>query len=335
MPRFHLSLFLAALCAACASQPETKIDPEVQLEIYRETALTHYLNRDLARAESQALKGLELDDEDKALRLLVGSIELKRGTPEGLERAAWVFRNYLRDHPGEQRALIGLAGALEGLGEVQLAVATAIERGERLPDRSTPEKRARQLREDSEESWEEALELYTEAFEQRDDSIDALDGLQRVTARLGRYEESLSWSAELLERATIDRDWYRGRLENSNLNESEEKRLREGERRSRRRMVNTQLFVSAQLVDQGRLPAAMAALDVALDIDPTLVDAYSRRAQLRYLLEDYSGARADVERFISSSSLPTDHPDVTRAFELLDYAQREDPNLEWVVTTTR
>jgi tetratricopeptide (TPR) repeat protein len=326
-------VLLAALAlGACSSTQEKKLDPQAQLDLYRETALYHYENGDLLRAEGQALKGLAVDGEDKALRLMVGWILLRRGDVESLERAEWVFRGYLDDHPGENRAMLGLAGSLERIGAVEVALAASIERGERLPDRGSPAERAAGLRKLAQEGWQEAYELYSAAFEERQDDLDALDGLQRSSARLGRLEESLEWSAELLERATRERAWYRTRLESTNLADREERRLRDGEQAAVRLMADTHLFANAQLVALGRLSDALGELDQAIELDPTDETTFSRRAQLRYLQGDYTGARADVEVFIANSPHATDHPDIRRAFELLDHAEREDPSLAWVAS---
>jgi tetratricopeptide (TPR) repeat protein len=332
----HLALaLLTGLCGACQSGPKTELDPERQLENYRDTALTHYENGDLLRAEGQALKGLAIDDEDKTLRLMLGWILLRRGDVQSLERAEWVFREYLDDYEGEQRATLGLAGALERLGAVRHQAAGALRRGERLPDRGSPEARADELVEEGRENWEEALALYRAAHEKRDDDTDALDGLQRVAARLGDLEQSLEWSNELIERAELEREWYRGRLESVELASREESRLRAGERAAIRLLADTHLFANAQLVTLGRLEEALGHLDAAIALDPEAAGAYSRRAQLRYLLGDFGGAQADIERFISRSDQPADSPDMRRAFALLDFAERADPSLEWVASIVR
>ncbi|MEO0652314.1 MAG: tetratricopeptide repeat protein, partial [Planctomycetota bacterium] len=280
----------------------------------------------------QALKVLDIEKDNEQMRLLVGWIELQRGTVESLEKAEWVFRRQIKDFGDAERAVLGLAQTLEGLGVFEERAASAILRGERLPDRGTPEKRAAEYRKRSRKSWEESYELFSSVQAKQGDSVKALDGLQRVTARLGRPEESLEWSQKLLEQAQRERDFYRTRLESVDPGAREEQRMREGERRTRQLMANTYLFENAQLVALGRLEAAVDSLDDALELDPDIVDAYSKRAQLQYLLEDYPAARRDIETFIARSPLPTDHPDVKRAFDLLDYATRQDASLDWVAS---
>jgi tetratricopeptide (TPR) repeat protein len=332
-PGYGALACLGLLLVACQGSG-ARIDRETQLELYRETALDHYDQGDLNRAESQALKGLHLEKDDKVLRLMIGWICLRRGDVANLERAEWVFRGFLRDHPKEQRATLGLASALERLGGANLAAATAIESGDRLPDRGRPEVRARELRQTAEENWEEALELYQQNLAAGGGSLDAVDGMQRVTARLGRYEESLQWSERLVDQAERERQWYRSKLETAQVTAVEERRLREGERRARRLLVDTFLAANALHVSAGQWQPAVAALDAALALEPEDPNLYSRRAQLRYLLGDFEGALVDIDRFVASSPLATNHPDIQTAFRLRDFASRADDSLDFDLTST-
>ena len=108
------TLLLGACSSPGGSPDEIERDPEQLLEIYRETAYGHWENDDPSRAAAQALKALEIDPEDRSMRLILGWGLLRLGDRDSLIRAQGVFES-LGDYE-DYRARLGLAIVDERLG---------------------------------------------------------------------------------------------------------------------------------------------------------------------------------------------------------------------------
>jgi hypothetical protein len=104
------------LCLAACSSSKDKLSREQQISTRRELGSYYFQVGEIGRAEDQALRGLELDRDDKELRLLLGQVKLRRGDTESLLKAKLVFEGF--DIKKEPRAAIGLGQTLERLGLV-------------------------------------------------------------------------------------------------------------------------------------------------------------------------------------------------------------------------
>lgn len=309
---------LSSIFVGCRGVREEQVfDEEAQLELYVTTATYLYEDGSLVRAQDQAVKALELDPENKAMRRMIGWIRLRQGSVEDLIIAERFFRDLLEEDDDSAATLLGLATTLErkGLGYDQAA--RAIAAGERPPPEGTSvEDEARLLAKKSLDAWHESLELYERTLVEGEGSTRTMNGLQRVHALLGGYEESLSWSDKLLARSTAElEDWQR-MLQAEDLSEDEEALLRTNEEEATTLQVDTLLFRATLLQRLGRRDEAAEHLDRVIALRPEVAQLYSRRAQLLAELGEFQRAIEDIDHFLKLSSEPFDHPDVQRAFDL-------------------
>lgn len=313
--RAPAALTVLLALAACAG-PE-RMDPETQLEIYRETANVYYVTGELERAESQALKGLELRRRDVPLRLMLGWIALRRDDTQSLLRAQKIFDEILDDDPKNTQAHLGIGEAQERLGVVSSRSADAIERGDRLPRRGTPGQRVLELRADANRYWRQAIGHYERTLAERRTSFKALNGLQRTWSLLGEWEKSLGYAEQLIALSRAESEDFQRLLASGRLSAQQEQELRTSEQRGRTLRIDTHMLAADLLVALERPDEAVAHLDAALELDPERVDALGRRGELRHRLGDHGGAIADIDAFLRlSTSLPYEHPDVRKAYDL-------------------
>ncbi len=275
----------------------------------------------LEQADRFFRKALELDPNDVPLRLMLGWIALQRGDTENLVLAERAFRDVIRRERNNDRAWLGLAETLERLGMVERASARAIASGERLPVRGTPEFRAAELERSANARWEEAVTWYTRCVERRTASFKALNGLQRTHALLGQYDQALDFGQRVLVLSERESDDFQRFLAAPELSTREEQRLRESERRARVLRVETHLLMADIQTHRGEPAEAASHLDRALALDPTRVEAYSRRARLRLDGGEHHQAIEDIDTFLRLSTLPYDHPDVRTAWALRGEAE--------------
>jgi hypothetical protein len=314
-PAFLLPWLLLASCRHTFESSQEPSD-EQQLELYRTTAFYLYEDGSLLRAQDQAVKALEIDPEDRSMRRMIGWIRLRMGTAEDVGIAETFFRKLRSEGDESQATLLGLATATERLGTACDAAARSFEEGTGKPrDGADPAERAARLSARAVELWKEALGTYREALEGPEGTT-AMNGLQRVHALLGSYEESLVWSQRLLERSEEERAAWRNLLTQSDLTEKEEALYQKNERISSDLMVDTHLFAAAISNRLGKKEDALAHLDQVAEDRPDLPQVFSQRAQLRAQTGAYAGAIEDLDRFLKLSDAPFEDPDVRRAFEL-------------------
>ena len=163
---------------------------------------------------------------------------------------------------------------------------------------------------------EESRELLESTLVEGEGSTSAMNSLQRVNALLGDYEESLVWSIRLLERSREEIDLWDQLLQKEDLTEREERLYNENRRIGTQLQLDTRLFAATVLNDMGRTEKAIEQLDAVIQLDPSLPQGYSLRAELRAKRGDFAGAIEDLDRYLGLSEAPFEDPDVRRAFEL-------------------
>ncbi len=296
---------------------ETRINEEAQLELYVTTATYLYEDGSLVRAQDQAVKALELDPRNKAMRRMVGWIRLRQGTGPDLVIAERFFRDLLRERDESAATLLGLATTLERKGLAYDQAARDLASGARAaPEGTSAESEARSLAKKSLDAWHESLELYERTLVEGEGSTRTMNGLQRIHALLGDYDESLAWSDKLLARSTAElEDWQR-MLQAEDLSEDEEELLRTNEAEATALQVDTLLFRASLLQRLGSRDEAAGHLDRVIALRPETAQLYSRRAQLLAELGEFQRAIEDIDHFLRLSTEPFDHPDVQRAFDL-------------------
>lgn len=302
--------FLAAGCMTEAAEQEA-----TRLEIFTNTAESYYQLGDNDRAIGQAIKALEIDPDDLKLKLILGWSLQRRGTTEDVIHAEQVFRSIADED--DFRAPLGLASALERQGVANAEAADAIESGKRLTDAADPQKRAAELRARSLALWTESEQWFTHTLEMEKSNLDALNGLQRVHALLGKREASLARSSQMLEALKTDREFWEVQLKKARMGEREEKEIRRTVGQIVDLEVATRLHAARMEYELGRKEAALTQLDIAIQIDPERADLHGMRAVVQKDFGRWDQAIADAERFIALTPQGPDSADVKRAFDLI------------------
>jgi len=308
-----LLLALPAMQGCRSNEPKPP-DPAKMLEMYREQALGYYEQRSYLQAEDQIRKGLDIRPDDDQLKLMLGWCRQMRGTRDDLLVAERVFRDLAPRK--DFRALLGLAECLERKGVLYVESAAAIDAGERSTDASDPQARAKELRASANDYWNEALVHYQAVLAAKPSEGQAMNGLQRTFALLGRPEDSLIWADKLLAQSASEAEFWRKQLERTDLRADEEARLRGRLLDSSDLTVATHYSAASLLVKLGRKAEAAAHLDEVVLLVPEDPNAYSRRAQVLFELGRFEEARANLDDFLRLSGLDFDHPDVQRAYQL-------------------
>jgi tetratricopeptide (TPR) repeat protein len=303
-------LLLLAGCGADRAEERQK------LALHREFASKYFEEGQLLQAENQVDLGLEIDSSDDKLRLMKAWIRQKRGSPEDVLTAEALFREIVP--AGDFRAMLGLGQALERKGVMYWESAGPVERGERETRAADPAKRGEELRKLAQAAWKDSIRWYEATLEAKPGYLEAVNGLQRVCGLIGDLDKSLEWSNELLEQGSRETDFWRAELARPDLRAVEEQEYRKLLGASAKLLIETHLAASTTLVQLGRGDEALPHLDSAAALDPERAEIYSRRAQLHKDAGRLSEAREDIQRFLRLSMLPVEHPDMRRAYDLLE-----------------
>jgi len=330
MPARSVRPLAAALClalatAACKHTYQKEIEPsdEQKLELYTTTATYLYEDGQLDRAQEQAVKALEVEPDDRAMRRMIGWIRLRKSSNEDLIIAERFFRDLIHDGDENDNTLLGLAITCERMGKAYDDVSRALLAGEREPDEGKDrEKSAKELSAKARRYWDESVKLCDRILAAGEGNTNAMNALQRVHALLGNYDESLAWTERLLERTSAELESWRRMLEGKDLTEREETLFRENERAALDLQRDTHTFAATVLFRQERYEEALAHLDALVAASPDLAQAYSLRGQMRARVGQYEGAVQDLDRYLALSDSPYEHPDVQKAFELRAEAQK-------------
>lgn len=306
--------------AACSSGEKlTAEQKQRMLEIHTESAQQYLAMGELERAQDQTQKGLELDPENVKLRLIRGWALQRRGRTNDILQSERVFRDLLAT--GDYRANLGLGESLERKGIACAEAADAIRSGERVTDAADPVQRADGLDQDATRAWEEAHTELKRALDNHPGDIDAIGGLIRVSALLGRDGESLDWCARHLEATTADLQFWEQRILRPDISAEEEAYFRGLIKRLTQRQIATHLHAATLLVNGGEKPAALQHLDAVAELDPERSEVFSRRAELALDLGRYDQAIVDIDTFLRLCQKNFDHPDVKRAWRLRGEAE--------------
>jgi tetratricopeptide (TPR) repeat protein len=319
-PRLLPLLLGAALLApGCKHTYEKKVEPteEEKFDLYSTTATYLYEDDDLDGAQEQAVKALEVEPENFAMRRMIGWIRLRKNGNEDLVIAERFFRDLVQDDDDNENTRLGLAITCERLGKAYDDVARALATGEREPEAGTDaQESARELSARARDYWDEAIAILDGLLVNGEGNTNAMNALQRVHALAGHYEESLAWSDRLLARTNEELDTWRRLLREKDLLASEEALYRDQERAAVDLQTDTHLFAATLLFRLHRYDAALAHLDSLVASSPDLPQAYSMRGQVRARVGQYQAAIEDLDRYLALSDAPYEHPDVQRAFEL-------------------
>lgn len=308
-------MFSAPFLGSCGSDGP-KIDKDTQYDLYAETALGHYENEDYNRAESQALKALEVREDDTPMRLLVGFISLRRGTTRDLYVAEGLFKEMRRED--DPRVWLGLGTARERIGLVHEQTAADLLEGRRLPEKLTPEFEAGELQDEAREYWGLAIADYQKALEFNPEYLKALNGMLRTHVLLEQRDQAEAYGLRLLAVAERERQALREQLDRPgrSLTDRSYGRLQRDYDDTFELVIETHLALHDLYRGDDRLGPALEQLDAALALEPERPELFGRRAELSMLLGRFDQALWDIDRLLSTSQLELDHPDIQRAFSL-------------------
>ncbi|MFT7677039.1 MAG: tetratricopeptide (TPR) repeat protein [Planctomycetota bacterium] len=310
-----LGLALLTLLIACSSTPDGELTDKQKLGLYLENAGRYYELGEIERCLDQCYRGLAIQEDNERFLLIQGRCHQHLGTSRDIAIAEQIFR----DHPAQDdfRVRLGLAAALERKGLLMSESAVVIRSGERYTEAADPEARADDLLKLSIEAWEESIEAYLDAERLFTGSFEALNGLMRVSRYQGKNNESLAYATTLLDSIEGSNKLFR-----VTLTENEAKG--ESSVSARRTLLDNQeletfvrLESSELLHGFGRSDEALAQLDQALSLDPNMTNLHSRRGQLLFEMKRYSRAKSALERFLSLSNEPFDHPDIRGTYALI------------------
>lgn len=319
-----LALLVLLGTPACKHTYQKKVEqtPEQKLELYTTSATYLYEDDDLDGAQEQAVKALEVEPKNRAMRRMVGWIRLRKAGNEDLILAERFFRDLVREGDDNENTQLGLAITCERLGKAYDDVARAIASGERKAEEAGGTD-PRELSAKARDYWQESIAICAKLLEKGEGNTNAMNALQRVHALAGNYDESLAWSARLLERTGQELVTWRRMLQEKDLTDTEESLFRDNERAALDLQRDTHVFAATLLFRLQRHDEALAHLDALVAEAPALPQAYSLRGQVRARVGQYEGAVSDLDRYLALSDAPYEHPDVQRAFALRAEAQKQ------------
>ncbi|MFT4540257.1 MAG: tetratricopeptide (TPR) repeat protein [Planctomycetota bacterium] len=311
-------LTLAVSVGCLSNQPRTSREDEVKLAL--DLSRRFFDLGEMERAQGQAQKGLKLDPDHIDLRLTLGRILQHRGSSNTIAKAEEIFRGLIDDADEDWRLPLGLAEVLERKGLLYSESADDIKSGVRYTDASDPDARAAELEQISQDSWIESLTHFETSLAIREGEA-PINGMQRVNSLLERYEESLRWSERMLELIAIRKRSWRDQLAVSEISAEDERRFRTRLHEDDAKEARTRLLASSNLRKLSRLEDAIEHLDMVIELEPDLIQAFSRRAMLHFELEDYQRAVDSIDHFLRAmAGRDYDDPDVRQAYNLRDDA---------------
>jgi tetratricopeptide (TPR) repeat protein len=305
-------LLFAAL--ACQSNEVSDEDRERILEIHIESAGGYLSMGDYLRAADQAERGLLLDPDNFKLRLYLGRSLQKTRLLGDVMRAQRIYREMPRDE--DYRVALGLAEVVERLGVEWDNRSRAIRAGERDTDALDPELRATELEAEAQRSWNESVDLYTEAFALAPGDPEIQNGLVRIHTLLGKYELALQWGEEVIKHTVVDRKWWDEALKRSGISKRDEDACRRSLERIDRLEVAVRLNSYTILAAQDSSDAALIHLDRASELAPGDGTIQSRRAEVLISLGRHQDALIAIEHFLSLTDADFESEDVRHAFRL-------------------
>lgn len=309
------ALLGCTILAACASNSMSREEKQRQVEIHIDSCAVNLSMGDYARAESQALKGLALDEDNFLLTLYLGRALLNKGGIKNIELAEYSLRKL--DDDEDFRVSLSLGEVLERKGLAYEQAADGVESGERYTPAPDPAQRASELRAEANGYYQEAQTLFSRSLDLQPNDTEVLNGLVRVTALLGEFDDSLAWCQAVVNITRSDRLFWRQQLERPEISPGEEQRMWNNVSKLRKLEQAVHLHAAAILNNQFDRPeAAVEQLDAILAFDPDIAEVHSQRAQLLVKLGRYEEAIASLDRFLSLTDSEFEHPDVQRAWRI-------------------
>ncbi len=325
----------ATLCAglgtglvSCSSTPDTeddgrpKLTDEQQLGIYFENALRYIELGEIARAEDQAFRALEIEPENSRFLLIYGQCKLLQGKSGDIQAAIQIFESI--PEKDDYRVQMFWGAAVERAGVLYDEAAAGVRDGSRPTDAPDRAKRAAELEAEARDQWRQAKNHFLRSREIYQGEPQSLGGLVRTTALLGEMEASIAYSRELIDSIRSSQRLVMIQLEDEGLNAEDETRLFDNQRSNREFEVKTRLHIAFLLEELGRYNEAVTEFDEILILQPELPEAYSLKAQLLFDLGEFVKARTSIERFIElrARTASFEDPDIRKAYDFVERCDR-------------
>ena len=158
-------LVLAGASACMMDLPNTREErreptDEELFELYSTTATYLYDDDSLVRAQEQAVKALEIEPDNEAMRRMIGWIRIRMGSTEDLLIAEEMFRRLRRDRDENQATLLGHATALERLGIAYDEAARRLRADDAVSEDQLEEAGGSWGRRGAGDHWQRSVKLY-------------------------------------------------------------------------------------------------------------------------------------------------------------------------------
>jgi tetratricopeptide (TPR) repeat protein len=308
----------ALLVSFTATSCATRLPREERarrIETYKENCGKYLAMSKWEQAQDQAMKGLELDKDHFLLRLYLGRALLQRGDLDSILRSVYTLESL--DAEGDFRVPLSLAEALERKGVAYADGAGAIESGMRFTEAPDPKAKADEMRETAAKAFVRSKEQYENALKLQPTDTKVLNGLVRVTALQGNYEESIAWCNSIIRITSDDRRFWEERRDRTDISPQEERRMTKNIQALDR--LEMGIHLHAATIQKGKLNQpvdALRSLDAIVAFDPNVPEIHSQRGGLLVELNRYEEAIAALDKFISMTPREFNHADVKRAMQL-------------------
>ena len=286
-----------------------------RIETYKENCGKYLAMSKWEQAQDQAMKGLELDKDHFLLRLYLGRALLNRGDLDSILKSVYTLERL--DSDGDFRVPLTLAAALERKGVAYSDGALAIESGMRFTEAPDPKAKAEEMRETAAKAFVRSKKQYEEALKMQPTDTEVLNGLVRVTALQGAYEESVTWCNAIIRITSDDRRFWEERRDRTEISPQEERRMTKNIQELDR--LEMAIHLHAATIQKGKLRRpedALKSLDAIVAFDPGVPEIHSQRGGLLVELNRYEEAIAALDKFLSMTPHDFKHPDVKRAMQL-------------------
>jgi len=305
--------------AACNTNKPSSEDIERQREVHIDSARAYINMGEYARAEDQAQRGLSLVPGDIDLELALARSLQMQGTTAKILHAEAIYRELPRDE--DYRVPLGYAETLERKGLAYSEAAEAVRAG----DRPVPniEETAGKLEEQAGKAWALSAQIFHDGLEMKPGNTELMNGLGRVYALMGDFEEALTWCQATLDIVQNDHQFWVKQLKRVDLTVDEEERFRAALARLDTLEIGLRLLAANIEVRLDDNESAVEHLGKVIELEPTLAQAYSLRASLLMEMGRYEEVVADIDAFLGRTDLPFENEDVKRAFDLRTLAEAE------------
>ncbi len=315
-----LLLFLLPLLSACRSNKQQgELSDEEKIDLYYERALRYYEMRELDRCQDQVQRGLALDNDNEGLLLVLGRCYQTRGDLEGVLAAERIFRG-LPDTIYQVPLCLG--GSLERKGVFFAQAAEKVASGEQYTEAVDPQARALELAQSAEDAWKEADTRYQRALKLFPGSFEALNGLMRTAVYRKEYDASMEWSTKFLTTISESSSLFRKRLKDLEMKGEATVKVEKTLLENADLELQVRLHRAELLNLKGQTRDSLAELDRAMAIDEDVAEVYARRGQLLQKLGEHQRAIDSLQRFMSLSDHPFDHPNIRQAFDRIEECKR-------------